>query len=336
MEDRLKAIEAAWRQTKATQDEYEVAGRINGFDDLPDYVEFIYDQAIKDLGDDVDGNLPEYFDNEVRQTIDHETAVRDEWLSKSNLCRMHQWRIRHRPLDQWRGHHRQRKADVPVRLINIPAITRCLAGDEPEGDGVRLEFFDTDGFGFLDLIIYSTICSFWDRGIKSITMRSLLEHLNPAEQWRRQDHTGFIYDVKASIDRITSIWVEINVDGSNLIDSEVVDDSIIIKDRSKLWDYAEGKAGIISIPGEWLKSGKCRIGWLDRMYVARRVRLSIYQNSTMPSKINLASMFKALGHNVSPDRIMSYLGHLERLGAIVGSTIDKGTVSWTPCEKTKA
>ena len=154
MEDRLKAIEAAWQQTKATQDEYEVAGRINGFDDLLDYINYIYDQAVKDLGDDVDGNLPEYFDNEVRQTIDHETAVRDEWLNSSGLKRMQQWRIRHRPLDKWRTEHKARKVEVPVRIINVPAITRCMAGDDPEGDCVKLDFIGERNFDFIDLIIF--------------------------------------------------------------------------------------------------------------------------------------------------------------------------------------
>ena len=329
------AMDSVWELVKSTAEEFELAGRINGFDS-DGYIEYIENQAQKDLGDGFEKDLAEYIDNEVRQTIDREIAVRDEWLRHSGLKRMQQWRIRQRPLDKWRSGQKARRVDVPVRIINVPAMNRCLAGDDPECGGVKLDFIGDRDFKFIDLIIYSTLCSFWDRGIKSVTMRRLLEQLNPAEQWRRRVHDAFVKSVEASIDRLYEIGIEINGEPGMLLDSQVAGDSIVMQSQSKLWEHAEGKAGMISIPVEWLKSGRCKIDWLDRIYVARRVRLANYQDSTMPPKISLDSMFRTVGHNVSPDVIISYLAHLVRLGSITDPSIEKGTVSWTPCEKTKA
>lgn len=330
MEEKLDALETAWQLVKSTLYDFELAGRINGFDDPTRYAEYLYDQAVKDLGDQYDDKiLPEYLDNDVIQTIDRETASRDRWLLNSDLGRMQKWRIRNRPLDQWRSQERNHKVDVPVRLINVPAMTRLLAGGEPEGDGVEIESNGVD-FGFIDLVIYSMLCSHVDRGIGGITMRSLIESMNPGVEWRHWDHDGFADQVKASVERLASIRVVINGECSELIDAQAVGDGIIVTGQSRLWQYAETRCGIIVLPGAWLKSGRCRIGWLDQIYVARRVRLANYQGSTMPSKISLESMENVLGHQIHPNIVMGYLGHLVRLGAITGPSIVKGTASWTP------
>lgn len=329
-------LEAAWQLTTSSQQDFDLAGRINGFYDLIDYLRYLQKHAVKDLGEKYDARiLSEYLDNDVQQTIEHETAVRDEWLRSSGLKRMQQWRIRQRPLDNWRTEHKARRVEVPVRIINVPAINRCLAGDDPEGDGVKLDFTGDRDFKFIDLIIYSALCSHWDKGLKSITIRRLLEHLNPGAEWRHLNTDAFVKSVEESIGRLYDIGVEINGEPGMLLDAEVVGDSVAIKSRSKLWEYAEGKSGIISIPGDWIKSGKCRIDWLDRIYVARRVRLANYQDSAMPSKISLESMFRAVEHDISPDMIMTYLVHLARLGAIANANKEKGAVSWTPVPKTK-
>ena len=335
-DDLDELLEAAWQLTTSSQNDFDLAGRLNGFFDLIDYLRYLQKHASKYLGEKYDAmTLSEYLDNDVRQSIERETAARDEWLRDSGLKRMQQWRIRQRPLDNWRTEHKARRVDVPVRIINVPAINRCLAGDEPEGDGVKLDFIGDRDFRFIDLIIYSALCSHWDKGLKSITIRRILEHLNPGAEWRHLNTDAFVKSVDESIGRLYDIGVEINGEPGMLLDAEVVGDSIVMQSRSKLWGYADEKSGIISIPVDWLKSGKCRIDWLDRIYVARRVRLANYQDSTMPSKISLSSMFRSVGHDISPDTIISYLVHLARLGAIVNANKEKGAVSWTPVPNAK-
>ena len=330
MKEKLDAMRKAFVKAGVSVRDFEIAARIHGLSNN-DYGIWIFDLAkMEHLTDD---DLPELIRSEVKNTLEKEAMEREIYLAKSGLHERQKRVIKARPLDAWRGVSRGKKKDIAFRLINHDVINKYFSRneDDVEANGVRMTV-GGDDLRFFDIIIYSALMTLFDKQEGFIAYRGLLEFLDPACQWRRGDHCDWIEAVKESIDRLTMTGISIGDDASSMIDAVAGDDGIAIK-GSAFWRKANEQSRVFPVPSAYMKSGKCRIDWLSRMYVARKVLLSSDCRNKMKAELDIIAMGKAVGHIVSANVIAGYLNYLAKSGVLSDVRVTGSTISWTPVFK---
>lgn len=327
MKEKLDAMRKAFVKAGVSVRDFEIAARIKGFSNN-EYGVWIYDLAKMEHLDDDD--LPELIASEVRGTLEKEAMEREIYLAKSGLHERQKRVIKSRPLDAWRGVSRKRKQAITFRLINHDVINKYFSGksDDVEANGVRMTV-GGDDLRFFDIIIYSALMTLFDKQEGFVTYRGLLEFLDPACQWRRGDHRDWIEAVKQSINRLSMIGISIGDDASSMIDAVAGDDGIAIK-GSAFWRKANEQNRVFPVPSDYMKSGKCRIDWMSRMYVARKVLLSSDCRNKMKAELDIIAMGKAVGHIVSENIIAGYLKYLAKSGVLSDVKVTGSVISWTP------
>ena len=266
------------------------------------------------------------------------------------------------PSDQWQGkmeeavarrEGREKRAPKHFAFINHELLNLRLLKDCD--DLTETEPFDTRngamvGYGermsYADLFLLSGIYNFVEYKRYEFSVRELHHLLNPEVRWYRLPDAEKAYWkslVAGCIERMRNHRCHVEWQGAKFDGGEEIllnarlDGDIIHVLASEL--SMDGKHPLlytlcqekrfVQLPDAFLKAGRCKIDWLEKLYIARKIRLSSHHKNQLRNSMLWSTMLADLGQ-YGREQVKGYLKHLQRQGIVDGYTATARSLEWQP------
>lgn len=266
------------------------------------------------------------------------------------------------PSDQWQGkmeeavarrEGREKRTPKHFAFINHELVNLRLLKEID--DLTETEPFDTRGgemvgygerISYADLFLLSGIYNFIEYKRYEFSVRELHHLLNPEVRWYRLPDAekahwkslvaGCIERMKAH--RCHVEWQGAKFDGGEeillnaKIEGEIIhvlDSELSMDGKHPLLYTLSQEKRFVQLPDAFLKAGRCKIEWLEKLYVARKIRLSSNHKNQLRNSVLWDTMRKDLGQ-YGREQVKGYLKHLQRQGVVEGFTATARSLEWQP------
>ncbi|MBP5673269.1 MAG: hypothetical protein J6X49_12840 [Victivallales bacterium] len=254
------------------------------------------------------------------------------------------------------------------RLINILLNKELLlknkleewqAADDEEGFLYKIEtgkrsrvYLETDDvMPFIDLVVLSAVYTLIDAGYKVITVKDIWETTHFTGEWdnvkpeQRKAFMKIIDEAKKRLKRhimtkdYDEKWCCTTKEYGMFVDNgsyflgklgytDNADVVFVIEKVPVFFQLCKKEHRLISIPNEILESKNCKIDWLEKIYIARRIVLSANQKNRMIPSMKWKTAETELGKGIDHERAKGYMRFLKEAQLIEGYSATASKLEW--------
>lgn len=315
--EKLNDFKTYWKETKISPDDFKLVAKHIG-KTPQQYAIALYDESVllgRNLTEYICENVQEQLaDIEAKMLMEKELIVyENNLLNDAIISPTTKWRIRKLPHGQWeeaidKATRRSRPTGLDVSIINSKEANDL--------------FLSQDGLGFYPMVVFSVLCRACAIGREAITFRELWRITHRNRWWNRKDFDSFVEEVKDVVRSLDSHFAEEeSKDWIYTIDGN----QIVIRCNPQIWKNAVAVHHVCNLKD--MLGGSCHLPWLQKVYIARWVRIAGNKKNAMLPVITYQRLKEDAGA-FSLNKVKGYMQWLEEKGLIANPTVGDGKIEW--------